>query len=150
MQSERFGRELDPNKFNSGLDTSRVDLMLIALVSTVESGGEFRITFSVNGIIVSGVATSTNNFFDGIIEKIRNSATEESPTEALSIYERILNEAKAVLGKNTESAEGEQSLTPYGLIHLRDAQLRLPGSNSIESVGWWRCRLDEVDGWTFG
>jgi hypothetical protein len=132
----------------SGFDSNKIDRMLISLVSTADNGVEFGITLSAKGIIISGLATSIDNFLDGIAEKTKNSGDADDPTR--SLYVNLFSEFKATLGASAESAEEEKPRrAPYGFIHLREARLYLPGNQSM-LVDWWRCRLDEVDGWTFG
>jgi hypothetical protein len=122
-----------------------VDETLQYLVRVVNIQGErgiLPITLSVHGLLFSGNIISAEEWRDALSRF--NLASIQDPdtwSEAFQAAERARHTAQ----------EPDPTLAPV-YVHLRDTVVWHPGGSSMHggSGGWWRIRLDQVDGFMLG
>jgi len=111
-----------------------IDKYLQSFVQIAESQQGFGVTLTVNGIVVTGEVVRLDDYLQGITDSAVSSWNEER-TEG-----EPLGGVKEVFGI-AGTDEGDD-LPTY--VHLKDATLLLGGGRV--PGGWWRGRLDSVDG----
>ena len=87
--------------------------------------GEMGITFTASGLVITGFMVSEDAYFEG------------------------LGRRHDVLAGRLEEVFGRQD-DPQGAprhVHLKDAKI-VRGEGGPVTVGWWRERLESVDGFT--
>lgn len=123
---------------------------LVSIVNNLGSG-EFGITLTVSGTLISGYLTGGHNYFEGFAEEFAASFEVDGVDDgvAASVRESIGRLGQMYNRPDTaeeEADEQETHRTTY--IHIRDAKMFHPGGAPIPSNRgvWWRGKLDAVDG----
>ena len=159
----------DEQKVLDEYDFQEPDKMLASLVSLVnKQGATYDITFVVDGVMLTGTIVSGNEYVSSMGEIFANIAWTDDlggkhvlDTETQqSIREKYRNIAdekypKQRLGANSDQDEEHQvDEMVIAYIHLRNLQVVLPANNVNFNYNnqfpYWRFRLSEISGWTFG
>lgn len=135
-----------PSKDEAREVYSSPDWYLQDLIDMVNgTNTELPLTLFVKGTVVSGMLVSGHKYFEGMKESFSRyfDAEDESTSGAIA----NLTEP----GKNYLKSRDEANYPfPY-FAHLQNAKVFSPGNNPMPGNGmWWRCRLSEVDAFSFG
>lgn len=124
-----------------------VDWFLQNLVSIVNNSGiEFGVTLSVEGMVLSGTLVSGKKYFEIFAEQFANAYPGKADTK---------EEIREALAKNAElytEREEDESRPPPQFIHLEDCRHFstsghvLPGNQGF----LWRGRINAVSGFSLG
>lgn len=125
-----------PNVFDA--DPPARDPVLLLLAGLANQGlVTLGITLNVNGLIVTGITASMQDYFAGLQEEARNAGADVGVTlfgSVLSAYEE-----HAARDKFTD------------FLHLRDARILRGDGYYLTNRGvWWRGRIDSIDGFFLG
>jgi hypothetical protein len=116
---------------------------LVDLVNGTETG--LPMTVFVKGAVISGLLVSGHKFFEGIGEgftRYLDKDHEHTP----SVIENLTRPGKNFLKDRKDKGYP----FPY-FVHLRSAKVFTPGNVPMPGNGmWWRCRISEVDAFSFG
>ena len=112
-----------------------IDRYLQSFVQVAESQLGFGVTLTVNGVVVTGDVVSRDDYLQGITDSAISSWNGER------IEGEPLSGVKEVFG--IEETDESEDLPTY--VHLKDAKILLGGSGRVPG-GWWRGRLESVDG----
>jgi hypothetical protein len=112
-----------------------IDRQLQSFVQLAESQQGFGVTLTVHGVVVTGNVVSRDDYLQGVtdsaISSWKGERTEGEPLKGV----------KEVFG--IEQTDEGEDLPTY--VHLKDAKILL-GSVDHVPGGWWRGRLESVDG----
>lgn len=129
---------------------------------------EFAVALFVNGMVVSGTVVSAADYYRGLGEQLAEAANrfggggdgyramfgslaDQSLQAGATASQRLialLTEAPPVADRTRgQDEEVERLLRNY--IHLRDV-VAVAGGGARLTVRFWRGRLSEVTGWSFG
>jgi hypothetical protein len=123
------------------------DFYLDILISMAKGKAEMPITLMLNGLIISGILISSDEYFklfaDGIIKEIIDKHIESGKIKAPSKDDENQSEA---------SGEEETDEINTKFIHLKDAQIFTPGQNPVPNnvKMLWRGKISSVDGYWLG
>ena len=123
------------------------DIFLRILVDVVNQNvGQFDVTLTVGGLLVTGIIVSGKDYFAGIADEIRSSTNDGSNTLA-DVFQRVGSD----IYQSSDEAQEDGGPLP-AFIHLRDAHFVSPGERPIPANRgvYWRGRLSAVDGFCFG
>lgn len=131
------------------LPASPEDWFLQFFVKMVNgSSTEIPVTLLIGGAILSGSLVSGHRYFDEIGAGFVEALTDKVPTDAIETFDGFMK-------KNSEvytTEEGRETAGEPTFIHLREARYfhqsgaPIPSNQGI----WWRGRISEIDGWSFG
>lgn len=116
------------------MHTQSIDPVLMAVVRLAEHGVSISATLTVQGTLLSGHIISQRRFMQRIRKQFNSHVHEENLpglSEILSLFEEVTEDIKV----------------PY--LHLEKATILL-GSSSKYPKGFWRIRLSDVSGFSFG
>ena len=114
---------------------SSVDPVLIAVMRLAEHGVHMTATLAVNGAVLSGRVIGKKAYIRKIRKQFNSHVHEENMPGLLDI-----------LGLFEEVSEETDDI----FLHLEDASI-LDGSPPRQrTTGFWRIRLTEIDGFSFG
>jgi hypothetical protein len=106
-----------------------IDRQLQSFVQLAESQQGFGVTLTVNGVVVTGNVVSRDDYLQGVTDS------------AISSWNGERTEGEPL--KGVKEVFGIEGLPTY--VHLKDAKILL-GSVGHVPGGWWRGRLESVDG----
>lgn len=119
------------------VDPTLKDLVLVTLVNTCnKSDLEIGITLLVGGIVITGNLVSGKKYIDGVA-----SLFEEANAKALAEWYREF-------GEEAYGSEGSHQSQIPEMIHLKDAKIM--DGTATHNVGWWRGKINSVDGHNIG
>lgn len=117
----------------------RGDVLLNMIASLAEKGLVQGITLYTQGLVLTGLTVSRKTYFE---ESLAFSKVGENPMSYL--FEDLLN------GLDEEGEEDGPSPN-YNYVHLRAAQVMMPGQNGMPAEGiLMRIARAEVIGWSLG
>lgn len=109
--------------------------MLVAVMRLAEHGVHTTATLAVNGAVLSGRVIGKNAYIQKIRKQFNSHVHEENMPGLLDI-----------LGLLEDVSDETDDI----FLHLEDA-IVLDGSPSKQRIsGFWRIRLSEIDGFSFG
>ncbi len=112
-----------------------IDPVLIAVMRLAEHGVHTTATLAVDGAVISGRVIGQQNYLFKIRKQFNSHVHEENMPgllEILALFEEV-------------SADKEDIF-----LHLEEASI-LDGAPATERIeGFWRIRLTEIDGFSFG
>ena len=112
---------------------------VVAMINGSQKG-EIGVTLNVQGSVVSGLLISGERFFLGLQEAIRSSSGADAR------FAEIWQPAVDAYRADREADEGlDEAMNKTVFIHLRDTKVI---NGSTANVGFWRGRLESVDGWS--
>lgn len=112
-----------------------IDPVLIAVMRLAEHGVHTTATLAVNGAVLSGRIIGKQNYIIKVRKQFNSHVHEENMPGLLEIL-RLFEEV---------SAETEELF-----LHLEEASI-LDGTPARQRTeGFWRIRLSEIDGFSFG
>lgn len=134
------------------------DPILAMLTSMANfSGVELDITLFVGGVVISGVLIGGAEYMEAYARQFNatlgDALSEEDQRSTIEFAEGI---ARDVYAKDATPEQKTQIRTSNKtmFIHLKDARFVTDGAGMIflgeEGQGFWRGRLDKVDGFTLG
>ncbi len=128
---------------------SRHDPLLEMWVGIAEeSSVGFSVTLLMSGILVSGTIVSSSRFYELFYEELASAMKQnaigsegfESFGETVVKFPMLLREQTIVLEQDIE----------IDYIHLSDVTIMPTLAAPTLQRGYWRGRLDSVDGWILG
>lgn len=131
------------------------DWLLMAMVDSVNRAGfSFGVTLSIPGGLVSGWVVSGNEYFHGIANVLEEAGGEsfadvmrQVAVQRYPMFQAASADDEPGAGAELEGGEPP----PVEYIHLRDARFFYGGNAIPDNQGvWWRGRLSEVAGFTYG
>jgi hypothetical protein len=145
--------ELTPNPStddnqNKELSTStKIDHILRFIASIVRSTNmEIGVTLYVKGIVVSGLAISPEQYFDGLAQEFEKAKGNQEVTQAFAKGFRTYRDTAASLRQESQDNKPDPVY-----IHLKNAKfISSVVFNPNDTGVYWRGRLDQVDGFSFG
>ncbi|MEZ4702021.1 MAG: hypothetical protein R2834_16935 [Rhodothermales bacterium] len=111
------------------------DPLLLAVVRLVEHGYTFTATVTVGGAVISGRIVSERRFMKGMRHQFNAQVHEENMPgldEILSLFEDV----------------SETSRRTY--LHMEQAQVHDGTPRPHRPLGYWRIRMDDISGFSFG
>jgi len=126
-----------------------VDHHLAELVGIVNrSNGEFAITLTVGGMLISGLLTGGKRYHEEFAEQFLKGMGDLEPETSEPIKEFF--KGFGAIYARQEGDEMPEPLTTF--IHLREARFFVPGAAPVPANGGvlWRGRLVKVDGYHLG
>ncbi len=114
---------------------STIDPMLIALMRLAEHGVHTTATLTVNGAVLSGRVIGKQAYIQKIRKQFNSHVHEENMPgllDILGLLEEVSDETEDVF------------------LHLEDAVLLDGSPPKQRTAGFWRIRLSEIDGFSFG
>lgn len=114
---------------------------LVVMINSTAKG-EIGATLTVNGSVVSGDIISGERFFLGLQEEIRNASGADN--RLADTWQPMVDAYRA---DREADVDFDAALKNTVFIHLRNAKV-INGETS--NVGFWRGRLESVDGWSIG
>jgi len=112
------------------------DRLLSAWVRFANAGlGNIPVTLWVGGSTVSGTLVSVDDYLDGIAAE-----AEQADLHELGEAYRSLAEQERVQGIEPFSFRLPPDTPDVTYVHVRESG----------GAGWWRARIDAVDGYAFG
>lgn len=117
------------------MDTQSIDPILMAVVRLAEHGVSISATLTVQGAVLSGRIISQRRFLQKIRQQFNSHVHEENMPgllEILSLFEEVT----------------EDPPIPY--LHLEKASIVTGSAFSLHPQGFWRIRLCEISGFSFG
>ena len=112
---------------------------VVVMINATEKS-EIGISLNVKGSVVSGVIISGERFFRGLQEEIRN-----APGADDRLADTWQPAVDAYRADREADIDFDDALKNTVFIHLRDATVI---NGSVSKVGFWRGRLESVDGWS--
>lgn len=112
-----------------------IDPLLLAVARLAEHGYSLTATVTVGGAVLSGRIVSERRFLRGVRQQFNAQVHEENMPgldEILSLFE--------------EASESSQRLH----LHLEDAAVHDGTPLPSRTRGFWRIRLEDVSGFSFG
>ena len=136
------------------------DWLLTGLVDSVNRAGfSFGITLNIPGALVSGWVVSGNEYFHGIADVLEQAGGQAFAEVMRQVAVQRYPMFQAGFDDSEPDADDAGGVTdlqrmesqPVEYIHLRDARFfyggnAIPGNQGV----WWRGRLSEVVGFTYG
>lgn len=144
-----------PDKPISGVDevNAAPDDILRMLVRIVNRlvGVEFGVSLHCNGMVVCGLLISGHTFLSELAAEIRGPAGGSGEVRD-ALAEGLEHLAGRYPSKPPDDDEHDEQQEPNrtGYIHLRNAELYVPGATRPIPIGLWRGRLSAVAGWNLG
>ena len=111
------------------------DPVLIALMRLAEHGVQTTATLAVNGTVLSGRIIGRKSYILKIRKQFNSQVHEENMPgllDILGLFEEVSDE------------------TDDEFLHLEDAVVLNDASLQQRTSGFWRVRLAEIDGFSFG
>lgn len=112
---------------------------------------EVDITLIVRGVMMTGVLISAEDYAGNVAAELREMHGFTSPDDQGFdvLFHGLLDRARERHEQHEAAKRGEgEDKTPAEFLHLKDAW-PVPGARTGVG-GWWRIRLADIDGWTFG
>lgn len=112
-----------------------IDPVLIAVMQLAEHGVHTTATIAVNGTVVSGRVIGQQNYLLKIRKQFNSHVHEENMPglfDILGLFEEVTADADAIF------------------LHLENAAVVDGTPPANRTLGFWRIRLSEVDGFSFG
>jgi hypothetical protein len=129
-----------------------VDCFLQSLISIVnDESASIPITLSVGGLLISGDMIGGKTYFDEFARQFKDGFKDIS-SETASTIEKAFKRLGDVYDPIQKEPQGSAPIPKPNLVHLKDAQICLPGASPAPSEKGvlWRGRLDAVDGFSLG
>ncbi len=117
------------------MDTQSIDPILMAVVRLAEHGVSISATLAVHGTVLSGRIISQRRFLQRIRKQFNSHVHEENLPgllEILSLFEEVT----------------EDPPIPY--LHLENATVLTGSALPLHPQGFWRIRLVDIGGFSFG
>lgn len=126
------------------VESNDIDWHLANLVALTNDypGVGIGVTLTVNGALVSGLLISGKEYFDSLSEEI---GKDSGNSLSMGISEGMKNISETLY---SSSSKPRPVNTVY--IHLKDARHYIGGSAIPQKGAYWRGKLCDVSGFTFG
>ena len=112
-----------------------IDPVLVAVLRLAEHGVHTTATLTVNGTVISGRVIGKQNYLLKIRKQFNSHVHEENMPgllEILSLFEEVSEDTEDIF------------------LHLEEASILDGAPLSERTQGFWRIRLSEIDGFSFG
>ena len=123
---------------------------LVKFMNKIPPAG-MPITLSVGGTLISGDLVSGESYFKGFADELGNAFEGGLKTPTGKEIATMLRQETAKIGEKYATTEFSERV---GYVHLKGARIVQPGAQPLTIApplaGWWRIRLESVDGFTFG
>jgi len=120
------------------VNSSEPDWVLQALIRLANNAGiEFGITLHLSGMVVAGTVVSGKAFFESIRDDIPQSDA------AAVAFATAFDDWSGMYPTSNDAADPVY-------IHLRDARVWSPAGEAQLPGTYWRGRVSEISGWTYG
>lgn len=129
------------------------DAFLGTLADFANTGFGIGITVHCQGMLISGTLISNVRFFEATRDNWKSSewrgADEETAEAARTMLSDHAEHMIKILKERNSAylAGGADGRALY--LHLQDARFLIPGAPSFKAATW-RCRIDQVAGFTIG
>lgn len=119
------------------------DILLSSFVGEADSSDELQLTVVLDGVLVSGIAISANEWRKRLKEQL------SSAPKIAEAYDGFVGEVIEKAAKANRKREEEDRPTPaMKFIHMRDA--RIGEGIGAAKAPLWRGNLRQLSGWTLG
>lgn len=119
--------------------TGDLVLRTLATVADDDEKNEFSLTLAVNGVLVAGQLIGRKRWFREVVE--------DDAFAAITGVTKALN--KMVL--EDDEKFGQRNIDDYHYVHLSNARYIDPsGLIPTEQGMYWRGRISEISGWSWG
>lgn len=117
--------------------------------NVVSNGVEIGITFSVNGLIISGILVSGKKYFEELSKTMK--AASRQPDDISSALGDAWRQYTSIY-EEPEDAPEDWRPGPVGYVHLMNARFYSAGQKPIPNNQGvlWRGKLSSVDGFFIG
>jgi hypothetical protein len=125
-----------------------VDLMLETFVCLAEEQDlSLGVTLTIHGLLISGNIISFQKYLEGIAQGFESATGNQKIGQILAESYRNASQEYLKIRKD----EGLEELPPRLYIHLSNAKFIFGNTIVPTETGvYWRGRLEEVDGFSFG
>lgn len=113
----------------------QIDPVLIAVMQLAEHGIHMTATLTINGTVLCGRVIGKQNYLQKIRKQFNSHVHEENMPGLLDI-----------LGLFQEASEEAEEI----YLHLEQAYVSDGSSTLHPKEGFWRVKLSEIDGFSFG
>jgi len=131
------------------LPVAEVDWFLqhfINLANNTTAGIEISLTLNIGGFLISGTLVGGKKYFSAVSELLSTANT--NMPEISEVWKGIANYGEIY---EASAEKGELEKNPQ-YVHLQNAKTFSTSGSAIQAGpgGWWRGRVTEVSGFSFG
>lgn len=129
-------------------EVARTDWLLNLLPNLAELGLHMPVTLNVKGITVTGYVIPFKRYLEGVVEQLDEPGNKHAKVTS-ELFNNLKNQIFPV--GEEQSNKSDEPHKSYEHIHLENARIISGnGFSSADSGLYWRGRLDQVDGFSFG